>query len=522
MTPEELYKALKDLKGEEAIKAIAVPFDKWIREHSSSLESIRTKMTPYNKLIKSIPLVVGENAYVYENYKGESVNKHLFYKYAGLTPEEYAKLNNKADTKKIARLDNGTKLEASSYLDSIAKLLLSDDPNELAVGIIGATGRRPHEVLVRGSFYPIKKEDLQFPENQPESHWAMFSGQGKKRGKAKDYPIATLFPADFIIKALKKLRRMPEIQSLIKEIEAEFPKDITAQNDAIDSRRNTSLNRVVREYLPENVLLPRFHKREKDQENTCSSLRAAYARLATERDCPRGKNDLLWASRLLGHFSADADLRALLTTAGYFDYYIEKDDEVPLLDAPKSEPTAIIRGFASDVEGIKNFQEKFGIASQHEALRKIWELAQEAMRERDRKLLEPQQQQQVTEEQEMNEETLTALIERVLESKLPGLVEKAVEGKLGKDSPAVHTNVNANTPVSTPASTPAPTQEPPVEPKPEKDWSQVPSESLKGSHTPGSAEEKIRRTVKAIMDWNDYSAPSSNERWFIGVRSIQD
>lgn len=56
----------------------------------------------------------------------------------------------------------------------------------------------------------------------------------------------------------------------------------------------------------------------------------------------------------------------------------------------------------------------------------------------------------------------------------------------------------------------------------EKDWESIPSEDLKGKHTPGSAEEKIRRAVKAIMEHNDYKAPSNNERWFLGVRSIQD
>ena len=31
-------------------------------------------MTPYNKVIKTIPLVEGENAYYYEKYNGECAN----------------------------------------------------------------------------------------------------------------------------------------------------------------------------------------------------------------------------------------------------------------------------------------------------------------------------------------------------------------------------------------------------------------------------------------------------------------
>ncbi|MDF5723391.1 MAG: N-6 DNA methylase [Rhizonema sp. PD37] len=86
-------------------------------------------------------------------------------------------------------------------------------------------------------------------------------------------------------------------------------------------------------------------------------------------------------------------------------------------------------------------------------------------------------------------------------------------------------------PVSTPAATepvpalePAPTPTPVPEPKPvlEKNWAEVTTEELRGKKIPGSAEEKIKRTVQAIFNYNDYSAPSNNERWFLGVRSIQD
>ncbi|HAG80487.1 MAG TPA: hypothetical protein DCL61_04775, partial [Cyanobacteria bacterium UBA12227] len=51
--------------------------------------------------------------------------------------------------------------------------------------------------------------------------------------------------------------------------------------------------------------------------------------------------------------------------------------------------------------------------------------------------------------------------------------------------------------------------------------SSVPSEELKGNQAPGSAEEKIKRAVQAIMNFNDYSAVSSDERWAIVIRSVQ-
>ena len=223
MTPEELEKAIKDLQTEDEIKAVAVEFDKFMREKYSTLESLRTHMTPYNKVIKAIALVEGKNAYYYKKDNGELVLKHLFFKYAGLRPKEYQQLNIKSNNQKEERLDNGTLLEPEPYLEDLGRLLTSDEADELALGLIGATGRRPCEVLLRGDFVTAKESDLTFPEYQPVSHWLKFSGQAKKRrNTAINYtPIAVLFPADFIIKSVKRLRKMPQVATVIKEIKAE-------------------------------------------------------------------------------------------------------------------------------------------------------------------------------------------------------------------------------------------------------------------------------------------------------------
>ena len=130
----------------------------------------------------------------------------------------------------------------------------------------------------------------------------MFQGQGKKRGKKPIFEIATLYPAKFIIRALRRLRRMPECKELKK-----------LENPEIDSRRNKSLNRVVREYY--NPILPARHGEEDDN---CKALRAAYACLATERDIQGSVGaKMLHYSRLLGHFTkedpSDNDLSNLLT-----------------------------------------------------------------------------------------------------------------------------------------------------------------------------------------------------------------
>jgi hypothetical protein len=52
-----------------------------------------------------------------------------------------------------------------------------------------------------------------------------------------------------VIKCLHRLRREGNTKVLLREVANEFPLDLAAQNRAIDSRRNGSLNRVVREYF---------------------------------------------------------------------------------------------------------------------------------------------------------------------------------------------------------------------------------------------------------------------------------
>ena len=545
MTPEELYNELKDLQDEESIKAVAEPFDKWIREKYSTLKSVRTQMTDYNKLIKNIPIVEGENAYYYQKQNGELVLKHIFYKYAGLKPEEYNQLNAESNVQKESRLDNGTLLEPQSFLEAVGKLLTSDDYKELAVGIIAATGRRPSEVLLRGDFTPAKTTDLLFPENQPITHWLMFSGQVKKRRNTatEKYPIATLFPSDFIIKSVKRLRRMPEVVEQIKAIEVELKPliaDINAKytkpeerdyqialekNKAVDDKFETVTNRIVKAVLPK-VLEVRHGK----SAITRSSLRAAYACLAVARDCPSGKNDLLWASRLLGHKEEGGDLRALLTTAGYFDYYIEKEATVPLLDEPKAEATAVWRGYISDVNEVRAFQEKFDTGNHPETFHKIWELAKEAMEARERKLFDKVEEVEAQKKEEVspvvNKEELLSEVSQMIDDKLASILEKI-------ESIANPVSVPTPTPTATelaPIPTPTPTvtvatsttiESAPVT-APEKPWVNTATEDLKGKKIPGSAEEKIRRAVQAIFNYNDYTAPLNNERWFIGVRSIQD
>ncbi|MFM7369569.1 MAG: protelomerase family protein, partial [Sphaerospermopsis kisseleviana] len=107
-------------------------------------------------------------------------------------------------------------------------------------------------------------------------------GQGKKRGEKPIFTIATLFPADYIIKKLNQLRELS--RDFLKQIEIEF-KDVATQNRKIEDRRGNCLRRVVREYFGSRESeTPVLNFRDGEDQNDCKALRAAYLCLAVERD----------------------------------------------------------------------------------------------------------------------------------------------------------------------------------------------------------------------------------------------
>ena len=218
-------------------------------------------------------------------------------------------------------------LPVQEYLEATVKLLESNDPYELAVGLIAASGRRPIEVLVRGNF----EESTQIPEYLTPGYFVDFTGQAKKddyeASEAYSYRIGVLVPASSFIKAFRKFRECPEIIELLNLVETstEPPEKV---NSIIEDRRGNCLRRVCKRSFKG------VQKRNGDLELNLKSLRAMYVCLITERDCPKSINPLLWSSQAMGHFVNtekvnDRDLIHLRTTLSYADFYLESP--VPFL-----------------------------------------------------------------------------------------------------------------------------------------------------------------------------------------------
>jgi hypothetical protein len=371
---EELFEATKDLKSLEEIEPYCNQFNEWVNTHTSfTTGSFGTKLSNcgFYEKFKTVELLQGKNAESIpihdKNGKLRGTElRHYAVLLCGLDKEAW-RFRNKS-TRRIDRLENSTEIDPNSYLEVTGKLLASDDPHELAVGIIAATGRRPHEVIARAKFSPVENK----------TYHVMFSGQGKKRGQIPQFEIATLYPADYVIKALAKLRKEPGTKALLKEVATQFPKSITRQNVEIDKRRNGSLNRVVRAYFgdvgQENPVL-QFRHGEKQDNN--KALRAAYAVLATERDCQGSYGSkILHASKLLGHFTPtdhkdDRDLAHIATTAGYSDYFTYSPVPFPAL--PGKEKVHSLRVNESDFEAIKELQERWKLSNQQSVVSRLIE-----------------------------------------------------------------------------------------------------------------------------------------------------
>ncbi len=528
MTPQEYFNKINPRRNPEEIKAICEELTNALFNPSDKPKTRINKLTPYNKLIRAIPdseLVEGENAYIQTKMDGTLWKRHLHFKYTGLQDTQwYGENGINAKTVVLDRLENRREVKVGQYLETTCKLLLSNDPHELAVGLIAASGRRPVEILARGSF----KLATDLPEYLKPGYFLTFKGQAKKRDydipleERLEYRIGVLVPAEFFLAAFKRFRLLPSTKELLDLLKTETKKGTDPEiiNDMIQSRRITSLLRVVKREFA-NFLPARFGETEVNNK----SLRAVYVRLITDRDCPKNIADMLWASRAVGHFvdeknPDDSQLRHLLTTLGYSDYYAE--EEVPFMSAPqkpKPEKSVAARVSASDFESLKKLQSKWNLANQQAVVHRLLKSLEETENLKQQ-LLEAQVKitQLQQEKQQMrsvpqqppqgvpHEKDLQTLVRQLIASELQKILPQ-VQQEQGQQLKAVET--------------PQPQRQTKAKPQtPEIDWESVPSEELKTSKSRGAAEEKIRRSFLAITSYND-AQPSNSDRWVINNQALR-
>lgn len=510
-----LFEAVKDLESLEEIKPHCEAFNIWVSDNTSySNESLGTVLSRagFYKKFRSIPLQQGKNAESINrhNENGEVIGtklEHYAILLCGLSSQKWEERN--STTRVTDRLQNGQEIDPDLYLEVTGKLLESSDPHELAVGLIAATGRRPHEILARAKFSVIKGEDYQ----------VKFSGQGKKRGETPVFNIATLYPAKYISDKLKELQNEPTTKQLLAEVTRDYPDDIPAQNRAIDSKRNGSLNRVVREYFGDKQQSnPVLQFRYGEEQDNCKALRAAYICLAVERDCHGSiGSKMLHAAKLSGHFISDekvtdSELKHLVTTLGYSDYYTTKKVEYPIMNKEK---TLTIRASESDYELIKKLQIDLELPNQQSLINHLIESyvnrvdiakkvssletenaqlkAQVKQLQEDKANMETQPVAQPVQPISLDNKDLESWLERKLETLLNEKLAGISTANIQQVSQVVEL-VNE------------------VKPVKEIDLTGLTNAELWGEKRKGAPEEKIRRSFLAICNYNDTLATGVDDR----------
>jgi len=515
---DELFEATKDLKTLEEIKPHCDRFNEWVNTNTSySTKSLGTVLSRYGfyKKFKSIPLEQGLNAEAIAkhdengNVKGQEL-KHYAVLMCGLDRDDWKQRNE--TTRVIGRLGNDQEIDPDAYLEVTGQLLESADPHELAVGIIAATGRRPHEILARAKFTPIEGQAYQ----------VQFEGQGKKRGDQPVFPIATLYPGEYVIKCLHRLRREGNTKVLLREVANEFPNDLAAQNRAIDSRRNGSLNRVVREYFGDKgEKEPVLAFRHEEEQDNCKALRAAYGALATSRDCSRSVGSkMLHYARLLGHFvkenPTDRELQGIATSLGYADYFTTKP--VPFPTAPEKEKVHQVRTTEDDFETIKQLQELWKLPNQQSVVTRLIE-SQEKLAELGKQLLEAKNKINQLEKETIEMSQVQAQPQQITltPSELEAMIERMVSEKIEQ--------ALSNLPVTQPASQhreSKPTTQQPVKQLEVIDWAGMSNADLWTTKVKGASEEKIRRSYEAICLYNDTLATGDDDRLALTNQALRE
>ncbi|MBD2564509.1 MULTISPECIES: protelomerase family protein [Nostoc] len=531
---EQLFEAVKDLQSLEDIKPHCEAFNEFINTKTSySIKSLGTVLSRagFYKKFKSLPLDQGKNADSVPKHDAQGnvtgyELKHYVLLLCGLDKKDWEERNE--TTRVSLRLDNAQEISPDEYLEVTGKLLESQDLHEVAVGLIAATGRRPHEILARAKFAAV----------EGQSYQVMFTGQGKKRGDQPVFAIATLYPASYVIERLNWLRKEPSTKALLTEVANENLTDVAAQNRAIDSRRNGSLNRVVRAYFGDKGdIAPILNFRHGEEQDNCKALRAAYLALATERDCQGSTGSkMLHAARLAGHFVKDAptdrDLQNLVTTLGYADYYTIKPVGFP--DAPEKEKLVQVRAIPADFEYLKELQAQWNLPNQQSVVSRLIEhhknrvdvakQLQESQRliaqleaeikqltetnnqleQANNQLQQEKAAMETTAPQQPQTVTLNVTeLDSWLEAKIIEVVNKVTLG--GAIAPSAKATAAKVTPI-----------------KEEIDWQAKTDAEVWGSKATLAAVEKIRRSYQAICLYNDTVATGDSDRLAITNQALRD
>ena len=417
------------------------------------------------------------------------VRQHIALKWMNYGSDFHQQRQAPTQAKAKAQRRSRVAFEPQPVIDAAVAAISSSSSStwEVAAAIILLTGRRPTEILKSGDFTQVGAYQLEF------------SGQLKSRNKTTAFPIYCLERSHRLIDAFTRFRRIASVRELQE-----------AENTAVDSRLNATVNRAVRTVFPEDILPAPLGESQLSAKN----LRAAYVNIAYHLFGNPETSIGSFAEDFLGHQNAGS-------AASYEDYYCVDGDGQPLavgllkdeLQAKPKRPRARKRTTVH-VDGLlKERFEAYGEGTHKEKMAQLLDAA-----ERNERL--ERQLHSLEQRLKLAKDHIALLQQKQTEQ--PPSAKAKVKAKKSATPTERHRQRNTSKAVKssdrhqTPAHTPIP-----------DDWTEMSNAELNGSQIPGSADEKIRRSIEALYEYNEgrcsYGAapPTHSEQWSITPTVVQ-
>ncbi|MGB1305664.1 protelomerase family protein [Pseudoalteromonas marina] len=191
---------------------------------------------------------------------------------------------NKIALFKGSKFEGVTINDLHRYIRTSQLLIKSDKWQNVAVGLMALTGRRPTEILKTAIFTDIG-----------EKYQLHFEGQlKKKQGSKTDYNITTIVPSDYIIKGLNRLRKLARQKNWQ-----------SMDNGKVNSSTSKTLATSANNYLVQCLEIDQMEIKD---------LRKAYAEITFQRELMTNptksdsKSDRMnWYAKQLGHFDLETN-----------------------------------------------------------------------------------------------------------------------------------------------------------------------------------------------------------------------
>ena len=291
---------LSGATNQSTVKYLCTEEKGWFEQQYRNDNTRAAHMTKYRKAIASMSADRAfPKAVTYEQETQDGpIRQHIALKWMNYSNEFHQQRQAPTQAKSKAQRRSRVAFEPQPVIDAAVAALSSASSStwEVAAAIILLTGRRPTEILKSGDFTQVGAYELEF------------SGQLKSRGKKTTYAIYCLVRSHLLIDAFTRFRRIASVRELQE-----------AENTAVDSRLNATVNRAVRTVFSEDILPAPLGETQLSAKN----LRAAYVNMAYHLFGTPETSIGSFAEDFLGHQNAGS-------AASYEDYYCVDGKGQPL------------------------------------------------------------------------------------------------------------------------------------------------------------------------------------------------